>query len=227
MTASTSTKKRTAPSSDVSVEVRDLSGKKTGTVTLPACFASDAGLDVVAQAHHTALKRTRIRRAHTKERAEVRGGGRKPWKQKGTGRARHGSRRSPIWTGGGITFGPRSRKERVLPMPKGMMRRALAGALTAQATRGAVHVVKTPADVPTKTRDVAALLADDFAGALLITQTDRVGAWQRVARNIPRLMIADAATVGVGALVEAQALWIDETALEQLSRRCDSSETAR
>src|SRR5687767_13595733 len=108
MSPRTTTKKKTPEL------IRRIFGEKKVTkVAAPAFLAVAASPLLLAQALHTSRKRTRIRRAHTKERAEVRGGGRKPWKQKGTGRSRHGSSRSPIWVGGGTTFGPRSRHERI------------------------------------------------------------------------------------------------------------------
>ena len=108
------------------IKVYTQDGKETKELALnPAVFGVAVKESVVHQVMVAQMANSRVAIAHTKTRAEVRGGGRKPWKQKGTGRARHGSTRSPIWVGGGVTFGPRSDRNFSQKVNKKMKTKAL------------------------------------------------------------------------------------------------------
>lgn len=117
-------------------------GKKAGNITLPEAVFNAAWNDsLMHQVVTSMLGNARTPVAHTKFRGEVRGGGKKPWAQKGTGRARHGSTRSPIWRGGGVTHGPRNDKSYERTVPKKMRTKALAIALSKKFANGEVIFV--------------------------------------------------------------------------------------
>jgi large subunit ribosomal protein L4 len=111
--------------------IYNIEGKEINKIDLPEqIFELPWNADLVHQVVTTMATNARQPIAHTKDRSEVRGGGKKPWKQKGTGRARHGSRRSPIWIGGGVTFGPRNEKDYSRKINKKMKAKALATILS-------------------------------------------------------------------------------------------------
>ena len=114
--------------------------KKNGTIDLPdSLFAGEKSKDqTVKQVILAIMNSKRIANAHTKTRGEVRGGGRKPWKQKGTGRARHGSIRSPIWVGGGTTFGPRNDRNWTDKVNKKVLKQVLSSVMTEKLKNGNV-----------------------------------------------------------------------------------------
>ena len=113
------------------VNVCNQRGEEAGTILLPkGVFDVKMNNDLLHQVVVSQMANRRKVIAHTKDRGEVRGGGKKPWRQKGTGRARHGSIRSPLWRGGGVTFGPRKEKVFKKKIPKKMKRKALFMALS-------------------------------------------------------------------------------------------------
>lgn len=119
-------------------------GKKAGTVSLPeAIFGVKWNDSLMHQVVTSMQDNARTPVAHVKDRGEVRGGGKKPWKQKGTGRARHGSIRSPLWVGGGVTHGPRNEKDYSREIPKKMRAKALFMALSKKHQDGQIIFVDT------------------------------------------------------------------------------------
>ncbi len=112
-------------------DVYNQKGEKTGQAQLPKeIFGVKFRADLVHQVFSSMVSNKRRPIAHAKDRGEVRGGGKKPWRQKGTGRARHGSIRSPLWRGGGVTFGPRNERNFKKRIPKKMKRSALFSVLS-------------------------------------------------------------------------------------------------
>ncbi|HEX8993899.1 MAG TPA: 50S ribosomal protein L4 [Candidatus Paceibacterota bacterium] len=130
-------KKLTAP-------LYSITGKKAGTVDLPAnVFGLPWNADLVHQVVVSMQANARHGNAHTKDRSEVRGGGKKPWRQKGTGRARHGSSRSPIWSGGGVAHGPRNEKDFTKKINNKMRQKALLVTLSRKLKDGEIIFVDT------------------------------------------------------------------------------------
>ena len=158
-------------------QVYNQKGEDAGTILLPKkVFEVDLNNDLVHQVVVSQAANRRRVIAHTKDRKQVSGGGRKPWRQKGTGRARHGSIRSPIWRGGGITFGPT--KERVFKkkIPQKMKRKALFMVLSTKAKNKLLLVLDKLAIEKAKTKQAAGLIKDLRAnikhfktGTILIT----------------------------------------------------------
>jgi large subunit ribosomal protein L4 len=141
------------------IDVHDVSGAKTGTVELPAeLFDVTANIPLIHQVVVAQLAAARQGTHSTKGRGEVRGGGAKPYRQKGTGRARQGSKRAPQWVGGGTVHGPQPRGY-AQRTPKKMIAAALRGALSDRAREGRVHVISdlVSGDVPSTKSALAAL----------------------------------------------------------------------
>lgn len=158
-------------------QVYNQKGEDVGTTLLPKeVFEVKMNNDLVHQVVVSQAANRRKVRAQTKDRKQVSGGGRKPWRQKGTGRARHGSIRSPIWKGGGVTFGPT--KERVFKkkIPQKMKRKSLFMVLSAKAENKLLFILDKLTMEKPKTKQVVGLIKDlkanikDFkTGTILIT----------------------------------------------------------
>jgi len=134
-------------------------GKESGTIDLPSSvFAVKWNADLVHQVVTSMLSSERTPVAHTKNRGEVSGGGKKPWQQKGTGRARHGSIRSPLWVGGGVTHGPRNDKSYDRKVNKKMKAKALYTILSAKLKRGQIIFVDDLSFRLPKTKDAVETL---------------------------------------------------------------------
>jgi large subunit ribosomal protein L4 len=136
-------------------------GTKAGSIALPeSVFGVKFNDDLVHQVVVSMMANKRAGTAHTKDRGEVSGGGKKPWKQKGTGRARHGSSRSPIWTGGGITFGPRNDKDYSKKINKKMRVKALYSVLSQKFNDGKILFIDGISLDAIKTKDAAGVLSN-------------------------------------------------------------------
>jgi large subunit ribosomal protein L4 len=157
----------TATKTKVTAQVIDGTGKSTGTRDLPAeIFGVRVNEALLHQVMLAERAEARSGTASTKTRSEVRGGGKKPWRQKGTGRARHGSIRAPQWVGGGAVFGPKPRKYGV-KVNKKMRAAALRSALTSKASTGAVWLIDGFSEAKTKSA-AQALEAAGITGRVLV-----------------------------------------------------------
>jgi len=140
-------------------EVYNQQGKKTGQARLPKeIFEVKMNSDLVHQVVVSQMANRRQKIAQTKTRAEVRGGGRKPWAQKGTGRARAGTIRSPLWRGGGVTFGPRKEKVFKKKIPKKIKRKALLMVLSAKAKNNLLTLLEELKIAKPKTKQIFEIL---------------------------------------------------------------------
>jgi len=182
---------RTEPneSTDLEVQVRDADGKADGTVTLPAdVFDVQVNVPLIHQVVVAQLAAARQGTHDTKSRGEVRGGGRKPYRQKGTGRARQGSTRAPQFAGGGVVHGPtpRSYAQRT---PKKMKAAALRGALSDRARNGRIHVVSglLSGDAPSTKAAVSVLAGlSERKHVLVVLQRSDELTWKSL-RNASRV----------------------------------------
>lgn len=168
------------------VDVVDMTGKKVKTADLPKeIFEAPIKPDLMHQAFVRQMSNARLGTRKTKGRGEVSGGGHKPWRQKGTGRARHGTRRSPIWVGGGKTHTPQP-KSFAKKMPRKMRRAALRSALSVKASQGEIVVVDEWKVETMKTKTLAQslqTLVGDASALLLTAKPDEQ--LEKPARNLP------------------------------------------
>jgi len=164
--------------------------------------------------------------AATKTRAMVSGGGAKPWRQKGTGRARAGSNRSPIWTGGGVVFGPQPRSY-TFKVNRKEQRAALRSALSLHAGRGSVAILDASAFTAPKTRQAFDLLDgwEQMRPTLVVLAPEESNAALSF-RNIPRVAVLTPENVGVTDLLGAASLLLSEAALAALTERTGQPRSA-
>ena len=171
------------------VDVVNMEGEKVRTVELPArIFEAPINIDLMHQAYVRQMANSRLGTHSTKTRGEVSGGGMKPWKQKGTGRARQGSRRAAQWVGGGKVHTPKPR-DYTTPMPRKMRQEALRSALSVKASENAILVVDSLSLAEPKTKLMAQvmtrLVGNDTAVILVPVKEAPYDMIMRSARNLP------------------------------------------
>ena len=197
--------------------VVDQAGAVTGHVDLPeVIFGIEPNQPVMHQALLRQLANGRQGTASTKTRSDVRGGGRKPYRQKGTGRARQGSTRSPQWEGGGVVFGPHPRSYR-MDMPRKQRRLALRSALSAKAQDDGLVVLEGFELEAPRTRAITDLLRGIAAGhRVLVVLGSHNEMLEKSARNIAEVQVTLAGNLSVRDLLMAETVIVTRDAIEHI-----------
>ena len=198
------------------VKVFNMSGSEVGSIELnDSIFAVEVNTHVMHQAvvQYLANKRQGTQSALT--RAEVRGGGRKPWRQKGTGRARQGSTRSPQWTGGGVVFAPKPR-DYSFKLNKKVKRLALKSALTTKVNDGKFVVVDEINLPEMKTKEMVKVLNNLNVNKSLVVLEDANEKAVVAARNIPTVKTASVSTINVYDILKYDSVVVTKAAVEKI-----------
>lgn len=202
--------------------VYNIQGEAVSTVDLPDDIFGNSEYEHLL---HTAVRYSQAARrqgtACTKSRNQVRGGGKKMWKQKGTGRARHGGTRAPQFRGGGVAHGPKPRSY-AFKLNKKVRRNALRSALSSRATTSMVSVFETLDLAEVKTKPIAALLGRLGIESALVILGDSNGKFALSARNIPRIKVLQAAGLNVEDVLRHKHLVLTRSSIERIVERMQS-----
>lgn len=200
-----------------SIEIKDVKGKKVGKADLAdAVFGVEPNTFVMHQVVRSQQAARRAGTHETKTRGNVRGGGRKPWRQKGTGRARQGTIRAPQWAGGGVVFGPHPRSY-AFKVPNKVVKLAMRSALSAKHSEGVVTVVKGfDFEVPSTKAAAEALAALGITGRVtIVVANDDINSLLSF-RNLPRVRAITASEANTYDLIDNTAVLFTEPALNWL-----------
>jgi len=199
------------------IDIYNVSGERIGEVTLSSkVFGTKVNEALLYEALKAQASSRRRGTASTKERAQVRGGGRKPWRQKGTGRARAGSIRSPIWKGGGTTFGPRPR-DYSYSLPRKAKRKAIKSALSAKFKEKDILILDRMDLQEAKTKKMASILVNLRSGKkplLVIEEGNEMV--RRAARNIEGVKIISPNSLNLYDLLNHNKLILTKEALAKI-----------
>ena len=205
---------------DIKVKLYDFQGKETGEEILdPKLFGVEADPEIVHEMVVAQQKNSRDVLAHTKGRAEVRGGGKKPWRQKGTGRARHGSIRSPLWIGGGITFGPTKFRNFSVKVNKKVKQKALAMVLSDKVANDKLVLVESynMPEAKTKVLQTAfSKLPNKNRPTLVVTKNAEENI-VRASKNLPRVETINFGSLNLVDLMKKEYLVINKELLKKVS----------
>ena len=207
--------------------VYNYQGEQIKDVELPArLFGREVNPAVVHQVVIAQEANSREVLAHTKTRAEVRGGGKKPWRQKGTGRARHGSTRSPIWVGGGVTFGPRNDRNFTQKVNKKMKQAALAMCLSDKAANKDLFIFDKLENPAGKTKDLnvwfknikKAIAGLKESKKFLLVMSEGDDKLIRAAKNLKGVATISAKSLNCVDLLKADALLVGIKSVEEIDK---------
>jgi len=206
----------------INAELFKFDGGESEEIGLPeGVFGADFHNDLLYRAVRTYRTNGRSGSANTKTRSEVSGSNRKPWRQKGTGRARHGSRQSPLWSGGGVTFGPKP-KDYDLDLPKKMKRKAVISALSVRFEEGNVKVIDRLGFEEPKTKRGLSLLErlDLEDHALIIIAHDELN-WvlRKTFSNLPTVDLLPVSQVTAYSVLKREGILITESGVQDLEER--------
>lgn len=195
--------------------------EKTGTIDLPdAVFGVKWNPDLIHQALTVQMANQRKVLADTKDRGEVRGGGKKPWRQKGTGRARQGSTRSPLWRGGGVTFGPLKERNFSRKINQKMKQLAIFGIFSKKLNEQEIKIVDTLKLEDRKTKNLANLVKNFISpkeSLLLIPAKENKNIYQ-AARNLAKAGALSPESLNVYDLLKYQKIILDQEAIETIAK---------
>ncbi|MBI5665431.1 MAG: 50S ribosomal protein L4 [Nitrospirae bacterium] len=199
------------------IEILDQNNKSVGKTDLPDdIFGVDVKKGLLYEVVHNHLANKRQGTASTRTRGMVSGGGKKPYKQKGTGRARAGSNRSPLWKGGGTVFGPHPR-DYSYKLPKKVKWSALSSALSVKVADGEVIVIDNISVTEPKTKAVVGLLDKlGLKNNVLIIIPEKNNALELASRNIPKVNVARVSELNVYSILSHEKLLISKDAIEKM-----------
>ena len=205
---------------ETSISVLSAQREKVGEISLPAVISEQPQREhLLFEIVRMQLANRRSGTAATKTRAQVRGGGRKPWRQKGTGRARAGSNRSPVWVGGATVFGPQPRSY-AYRMPRSARKTALRAALAQKLRQDEVVVIDAIQFDEPKTKQMVTLLAQlEMGDSVLIVLADADVNVQKSARNLPGVKVLLSKGLNVYDLLRYRKVLVTQAALQQVSER--------
>lgn len=202
----------------IKVDLYNLEGKVTGDISLPKeVFGLESNNDLVHQVYVAQSANRRSGSAHTKTRGEKRGGGKKPWKQKGTGNARTGSIRNPIWKGGGTIFGPNKSMNFTKSVNTKMRRKALLIALSDKVRSDKIRIVESLNLQERKTKIVADMIKGmDLNKSILVNFAKEEKDMYKAARNIEKVNTMEVEQLNVFDLMNSGYLIISKDSIEQI-----------